>query len=74
MSELLGDAEEGSVRLDEVGFSKSGGASVGVQRQYCGHVGKVENCQVGGVSGVCERLFSDVDSPAALPWGGVGSG
>ena len=33
--------------IDESGFVKKGTASVGVQRQYCGRVGKKENCQVG---------------------------
>lgn len=33
--------------LDESGFVKKGDQSVGVGRQYCGRVGKVENCQVG---------------------------
>lgn len=33
--------------LDETGNVKKGTASVGVKRQYCGSVGKMENCQVG---------------------------
>jgi SRSO17 transposase len=33
--------------IDESGFVKKGGASAGVARQYCGRLGKVENCQVG---------------------------
>jgi SRSO17 transposase len=33
--------------IDESGFVKKGRESVGVQRQYCGRVGKKENCQVG---------------------------
>src|SRR5260370_23478751 len=33
--------------IDESGFVKKGTHSVGVQRQYCGRVGKKENCQVG---------------------------
>jgi SRSO17 transposase len=33
--------------IDESGFVKKGTESVGVQRQYCGRVGKKENCQVG---------------------------
>lgn len=33
--------------IDESGFVKKGECSAGVKRQYCGRVGKIENCQVG---------------------------
>ena len=45
--ELLGDPKNRSLILDESGFSKQGKMSVGVQRQYNGRQGKVDNCQVG---------------------------
>jgi SRSO17 transposase len=38
---------DGAVIFDESGFVKKGDDSIGVGRQYCGTIGKVENCQVG---------------------------
>jgi len=35
------------VVIDETGFLKKGRKSVGVQRQYSGTAGRIENCQVG---------------------------
>src|SRR4029453_155453 len=44
--EHLGDV--GAVLVvDETGFLKKGTTSVGVQRQYSGTAGKVDNCQLG---------------------------
>lgn len=42
----LGDAD-GVFVVDSSGVPKSGKDSVGVARQWCGRLGKVENCQVG---------------------------
>ncbi len=39
--------DPGIAVLDESGFVKKGDKSAGVGRQYCGRMGKVENCQVG---------------------------
>lgn len=42
----MGDPE-GVLIFDESGFVKKGEHSAGVARQYCGGIGKVENCQNG---------------------------
>jgi len=44
--EHLADAE-GVLIVDETGFLKKGEQSVGVQRQYSGTAGRIENCQIG---------------------------
>lgn len=43
----IGDKQHGCLHMDESGFPKQGNDSVGVCRQYCGRLGKVDNCQVG---------------------------
>lgn len=44
--EHLGDPAA-VLAIDETGFLKKGSHSVGVQRQYSGTAGRIENCQVG---------------------------
>ncbi len=45
--QAIGDDTEAGFFLDETSFLKKGKSSVGVQRQWSGRAGKVENCQVG---------------------------
>ena len=40
-------AADGVLVVDETGFLKKGSKSAGVQRQYSGTAGRVENCQIG---------------------------
>ena len=46
VAEELGDPQ-GVFVLDNSGFAKKGTESCGVARQWCGRLGKVDNCQVG---------------------------
>ncbi|MET8312460.1 IS701 family transposase [Micromonospora sp. NPDC005173] len=46
VAEQLGDPD-GVLIVDETGFLKKGVKSAGVQRQYSGTAGRVENCQLG---------------------------
>lgn len=67
VAEHLGQAE-GVLVFDPSAFATSGPASVGVARQWCGRLGKVDTCQVavslGYVSGEGHTL---VDMRLALP-------
>ena len=59
--EHLGDPE-GVLMVDETGFLKKGEQSAGVQRQYSGTAGRVENCQIGVFMvycTACGRTFLD---------------
>lgn len=54
--------------LDESGVGKKGKASVGVAPQYCGNLGKVDNCQVAVFAAIGQGDFSTiVDSRLYLP-------
>ncbi len=46
VNEDMGDSN-GVLIFDESGFAKKGAESAGVAKQYCGNLGKVDNCQVG---------------------------
>jgi SRSO17 transposase len=63
----LGEAD-GVLVFDPSAFAKKGAESVGVQRQWCGRLGKVENCQVGVYLGyVSRREHALVDCRLYLP-------
>jgi SRSO17 transposase len=47
---------DGVLVFDPSAFAKKGTASVGVKRQWCGRLGKVENCQVGIYLGYVSRV------------------
>jgi SRSO17 transposase len=58
----MGDKQHGCIHIDESGFPKQGKDSVGVSRQYCGRLGKVDNCQVGvflGYTSYNRRILLD---------------
>lgn len=46
-NQRIGNHPDTMLAIDESGFTKKGVSSAGVARQYNGHVGKVDNCQVG---------------------------
>ena len=54
VGQQLGQAD-GVLVFDPSAFSKSGHASVGVARQWCGRLGKVDNCQVAIYVGYVSR-------------------
>jgi SRSO17 transposase len=67
VADELGDPD-GVLMFDETGFVKKGTDSVGVARQYCGALGKVENCQVGVFAGYASRYgYALVDKRLFLP-------
>src|SRR5689334_20850533 len=71
--ERLGDADAVLV-LDETGFLKKGDKSAGVQRQYSGTAGRIENCQIGVFLGYASRHGRAlIDRALYLPQGWTGA-
>lgn len=67
VGETLGEAE-GVLVFDPSAFPKSGQSSVGVARQWCGRLGKVDNCQVAVYMGYVSRHeHTLVDTRLFLP-------
>jgi SRSO17 transposase len=67
VAEELADPE-GVLVVDPSGFAKKGTASCGVARQWCGRLGKVDNCQVGVfLAYVSERGYAPLDRQLYLP-------
>jgi SRSO17 transposase len=59
---------EGILVIDPTSFPKKGKMSVGVQRQWCGRLGKVDNCQVATFVGyVAGSHFTLIDRALYLP-------
>jgi len=59
---------DGVLMFDETSFVKKGQDAVGVARQYCGTLGKVEHCQVGVFAGYASRQgYALVDKRWFLP-------
>src|SRR5438067_2522451 len=67
MANEMGEPD-GVLIVDESGFVKKGQDSVGVARQYCGTLGKVEHCQVGVFAAYASRQgYALVDKRLFLP-------
>lgn len=67
LSELI-CFSDGMINVDSSEFVKKGSESVGVARQYCGNIGKVENCQSGVFVGYASRKgYGLVDCQLYLP-------
>lgn len=67
VGEQLGEAD-GVLAFDPSAFPKSGKQSVGVTRQWCGRLGKIDNCQVGVYLGYVSSVgHALVDTELYLP-------
>ena len=67
IGELLFEPE-GMITGDECDFPKKGKNSVGVQRQYCGRLGKTDNCQASVMVGYAgEKGYGLLDYALYMP-------
>lgn len=65
---LLGGTLDTGLIVDETGVPKKGKKSVGVARQWCGRLGKVDNCQVGVFASLVRRSSATlIDARLYLP-------
>jgi SRSO17 transposase len=64
----LGGSADSCLLIDESSFQKKGEKSVGVARQWCGRLGKVENCQVAVFAALTQGPSSTlIDTRLYLP-------
>ena len=64
----LGGSESSCLLLDETAFQKKGESSVGVERQWSGRLGKVENCQVAVFASLVQGKYATlIDTRLYLP-------
>jgi SRSO17 transposase len=65
---VLGGTDESFLLIDESGFPKKGRESVGVGRQWCGRLGKVDNCQTAVFASLGQgSLATLIDTALFLP-------
>jgi SRSO17 transposase len=64
----LGGSENSCILIDETSFQKKGENSVGVDRQWSGRLGKVDNCQVAVFASLTQGVYSTlIDTRLYLP-------
>lgn len=67
-SRLFADHRRVGLLIDESAHRKKGKESVGVARQYCGTIGKVDNCQVAVYAALsAEKYYGIIDTALYLP-------
>jgi SRSO17 transposase len=67
LNDMIGE-KDGMLSVDSSEIAKKGKESVGVARQYCGSLGKIENCQSGVFVGYSSRIgYGLVDRQLFVP-------